>query len=86
MRDTLPITLLLHPDPSDTGGAAEWFPVGCPFEEDQHRSDRRMPVDAYLHVLYVVRFVLGSTRLKIFDLLSLRGQHAVTTDCRLIVG
>ena len=68
------MALLLPPDPSGTDGVAVWLPADRPSYEDQRRSNRRMPVDPYLQVLYVVRFVLESTRLHNLDLLSLRKQ------------
>ena len=54
------------------------LPADRPSYEGQCHSNRRMPVDPYLQVLYVVRFVLESTRLQILYVLSLRKQLAVT--------
>ena len=72
------MALLLPPDLSGTDGVAVWLPADRPSYEDQRRSNRRMPVDSYLQVLYVVRFVLESTRLQILYVLSLRKKLAVT--------
>jgi len=81
IRDALPSALLLHPDPRVADVAIDWAAAwGRPFEEHQHRSNRRIPVDPYLQVFYVGLFVLESTRLQIRDLLSFRGQRAVTPD------